>query len=520
LASETELGQWIGLEVPTPIKLYDVRIVSQIYSTAANTVDEFYIYAKKQSGDTWTDLGKFTGIAARQGTPAGVTVNVNSTDYYTFFVLVATKRDSAAAFGVSIRVLDFYGTPEYDPEAHGTDVIARSIPNVPNMDWLEVYWDANDTTSYSGSGTTVTDLSGNGVTGALANGVGFDSEYNAFSFDGVNDTIQGTFSGHSLQSGYTMSTWINPINMSDDDYIATFGVGNVGTAFGINFENSGGLRAFIWGSSTPGIVAETLDNTINNGEWIHVTATFISSSGDINLYINSSVVATGSGQAITSISSSAPLLLGARNDNGTINRHANVKIANFRLFNRALTADEVWQLYAYQKDYFQVSPDALTFKGGRLGVGTEEPRATLDVRGDIRGGCPVFFSVHREEYPPNATPSTIIYSKVQINKGGGYDASTGIFTAPIPGYYQFNFHDLSRNTGGTVFVQARVNNDKLPGSTNTSYTGVYHENTSTYENISGSWIVYLNTGDNFRLWLEAGNLNNNLNNFCGHYLSI
>ena len=37
-----------------------------------------------------------------------------------------------------------YGTPEYDPEAHGTDVTVKSYPNVPNTDWLEVYYDAKD----------------------------------------------------------------------------------------------------------------------------------------------------------------------------------------------------------------------------------------------------------------------------------------------------------------------------------------------------------------------------------------
>jgi hypothetical protein len=61
-----------------------------------------------------------------------------------------------------------------------------------------------------------------------------------------------------------------------------------------------------------------------------------------------------------------------------------MSVANFRLFNRALTGDEIWQLYAYQKDYFQVSPDVVTFKGGRLGVGTSEPRAVLDVNGTLK----------------------------------------------------------------------------------------------------------------------------------------
>ena len=68
------------------------------------------------------------------------------------------------------------------------------------------------------------------------------------------------------------------------------------------------------------------------------------------------------------------------------------KIANFRLFNRALTSDEIYQLYAYQKEDFGHGDLSMTLKAGRLGIGTSEPRAALDVRGrDIYVGS-MFFS--------------------------------------------------------------------------------------------------------------------------------
>ena len=58
-------------------------------------------------------------------------------------------------------------------------------------------------------------------------------------------------------------------------------------------------------------------------------------------------------------------------------------VANFRLFNRALTFDEIYQLYAYQKEYFGHGDLSMTLKAGRLGIGTSEPKAALDVRGTI-----------------------------------------------------------------------------------------------------------------------------------------
>jgi hypothetical protein len=40
-------------------------------------------------------------------------------------------------------------------------------------------------------------------------------------------------------------------------------------------------------------------------------------------------------------------------------------------------------LYAYQKEDFGHGDLSMTLKAGRLGIGTSEPRAALDVRGDV-----------------------------------------------------------------------------------------------------------------------------------------
>ena len=266
------------------------------------------------------------------------------------FVAYETTRILVVVSVLNFAELDLLRTPEYDPEAHGTDVTVKSYPNVPNTDWLEVYYDAKDLADNS---TTVNDLKpvGTAVNGVVNGNTSVTD--GAFTFDGSGDYIQGTFSGHTLSSGYTMATWIKPGDIGADDYIATFGVGSTGTAFGINFETVGGaFRAFIWGSSTPGIVAETGSGAVAKDEWVHIAATFISASGSIHLYIDNKLAAIGTGTTITSISASGPLILGARNSGGNIERHANFTMANFRLFNRALTSDEIYQLYAYQKEDF------------------------------------------------------------------------------------------------------------------------------------------------------------------------
>ena len=378
-------GEWIKLELPHKIKVTGVSFAPR--EEAAS--DYFhriprkgYILGSNTGSDgSWELIHSFDNVTTTEGVTKRIDF-VGTSAYYNNIAMVAEEVGLNASYGnvLNFAEMEYFGTLEYDPGADGTDVIVKSVPNVPNTDWLEVYWDGQDYTSMPT--TTIADKSGNGVPGTPSGGVGFDTEYKAFTFDGVDDVVTATVSNHSLQGGYSMATWINPLVMADEDYIAVFGVGNNGTQIGINFDGTDALRAYVYGSGTIGIVAQTSNNRIRSGEWIHVTATYVSATGAINLYINDVLAATGSGTSLSSISSSAPLIIGARDTNGTIERHANFKMANFRLFNRTLTSDEVWQLYAYQKEYFGHGNLGTTLKSGRLGIGTSEPRAVLDVRGD------------------------------------------------------------------------------------------------------------------------------------------
>ncbi len=54
----------------------------------------------------------------------------------------------------------------------GAQPSGGSLPNVPTNN-LKLWWDAGEPTSYPGSGTTVTDISGNGNDGTLINNAAF-----------------------------------------------------------------------------------------------------------------------------------------------------------------------------------------------------------------------------------------------------------------------------------------------------------------------------------------------------------
>jgi hypothetical protein len=319
------------------------------------------------NGTNWSVISSWQNAKFKSGGSTSFTIN--SIQYYDYigFVFEKIEAGSSGAY-VNFHEIDLYGVPEYDPEAHGTDVIMRSVPNVPNTDWLEVYYDGQDYTSMP---STVTDKSGNGVTGTPNGGVGFDTEYKSFTFDGSGDFVKGTISSSlSGNHPYSFSMWVKP-NTIQSGFVAAFEMGNRANNQSCGLYLNGGSIIHLAFANNLATSTSVVPN-----KWIHITGTY--TSGSRKVYADSVLLAT---DAYSSMNiGSTEMTLGANNDDS---QEFKGSIANFRLFNRALTGDEIWQLYAYQKDYFQVSPDVVTFKGGRLGIGTEEPRAVLDVKGDV-----------------------------------------------------------------------------------------------------------------------------------------
>ena len=376
LAPETVLGEWLGLELPEAIKLDRVRLASQSYSSATNTPRDFVFYGKNQPADTWTNLGVFENMAGAMTTPDGTTVNIGAMDYYKMFAIVVTKS-GVASDGVSIRELEYFGTPETDPEAHGVDVTIKSIPNVPNTDWLEVYYDGQD---YSTMPTTVTDKSGNNRNGTPTGGLVFDTGYKAFTFDGSNDGIS-TASTATL-SNHTASMWIKFEQFS-----------GWGAVYAIRPASLDRNNAFLYANSDGRFRLEALGNTgpyrdfkynFEPGKWVHLTVLFEHTGlTDSKVYVdNVQLDTTGTERSVTddiTITGSTTVYIGSEPG-----YFFNGSVANFRLFNRKLTTDEIYQLYAYQKEYFGHGVLGMTLKAGRLGLGISEPKEALDVRGSLR----------------------------------------------------------------------------------------------------------------------------------------
>jgi hypothetical protein len=133
--------------------------------------------------------------------------------------------------------------------------------------------------------------------------------------------------------------------------------------------------------------------TITQNVWYHAVLVYTGTTTEAaKYYINGvEVITTGlSGAApITPTITGTTVRLGANTSGG---QELNGSIANFRLYSKALNADQVQELYDYQKDYFLGSKSQVTLYKGHLGVGVTEPSGQLELAGDER----------IQEYPPMA----------------------------------------------------------------------------------------------------------------------
>jgi hypothetical protein len=442
-------GDWIKLRIPQRIQLDYMRIYNKDQDST-RIVKDFRVYGSNDNLN-WTQLLTVTN----QTTTFENVFDVNAVGFYEYIALVVTKISGQPNY-FRIVELQFFGLPEYDPEAHGTDVVLHTTPNVPNTDWLEVYYDGQDYTSMP---ATVADKSGNGVTGTPSGGVGFDTTYKAFTFDGVDDQITATDVGFSGEQNLCMSGWLKT-NSSGE--VANMGIGTYTAARCMFFNVNNSVNSYY-------IVCNAHNNTYTGtfspNTWIHVSIVYLGgniSGATLLLYINGELQGPSIGAADTTplnLPSPCPLNLG-KTINGTYKAGS---IANFRLYNRALSADEIWELYAYQKEYFGLGDLSMTLKAGRLGIGTSEPRAVLDVRGglDVTGDVKcdlirsraIAFSAEKTGGGDGSTTSYFVANSVHYNYGNGYDASNGRFTAPINGVYHFELSSYTNAGGGT---QSRI----------------------------------------------------------------
>lgn len=222
-------------------------------------------------------------------------------------------------------------------------------PSVVN-NGLVLALDAADKNSYPGSGTTWTDLSGNGNNGTLYNGVGYNSSNGgSLTFNGSNQyAISPSLASFQFGNGnLTIDSWvyINSIPLSNGyaiyDNQVLGGLGSRTDSFVLLIDNSGKLNVFSGGQ-----FRGQSSNTLSVNTWYNIILTRTSSLW--NYYINSNVDSTSYTQSINLTAGGC--VIGRISDASAY--YMNGIISNIKVYNRALTPLEIQQNYNALKSRF------------------------------------------------------------------------------------------------------------------------------------------------------------------------
>lgn len=208
---------------------------------------------------------------------------------------------------------------------------------------LVLHVDAGNSSSYPGSGTTWTDLSGQSIDGTLTNGPTYSSaDGGAIVFDGSNDHIafnsqldpvaDGLFADSS--SAWSVSSWFNPDNAGGSDTVINSKAGGTGSAATYaTFVSGGNVKVRLRGGTVATVAS------VSNGNWYEIAVTWDGSTA--KAYLNGvfqTNVAVGSVAKQTD-----KFKIAAANDSP--HQFFDGKVSATTVYDRALTAAEVTQNY-------------------------------------------------------------------------------------------------------------------------------------------------------------------------------
>jgi hypothetical protein len=203
-------------------------------------------------------------------------------------------------------------------------------------DGLVLNLDAGTPLSYPGTGTTWTDLSGNGNNGTLENGVGYNSSNGGtLSFDGVDDYISGSSASIPISNAFTISAWVrhNTLPNSIQRYLTM--ANEVGVIRHDGGTQSGQLHFYIKTSGTLKLNLR-VNNALVINTWYYIVGTWDGTTS--RLYRNAIQIGTDTpGGTLDGGNLNYFLSLSAESLNGNI--------AQASIYNRALTASEITQNY-------------------------------------------------------------------------------------------------------------------------------------------------------------------------------
>jgi hypothetical protein len=285
------------------------------------------------------------------------------------------RESGSGSSGQESRVLDLRVGAVYGPCPVPTTVTTALVtPTLVTTDLL-IHFEANDLTSYSGSGLTWVNIGTGGTDyNATLSGDSEAGNYPVF----IDDTIKSfQFTASFLGAGYsylynnymyfprpdaisddfTWCAWINTTDVGYDYnhynlmFIVSTETGGVNNDFGFGLDSDGNLA---YGDGSLGGTDITIRSTqpVNTGTWMFVAVTREKATGSVVLYINGVADTSGTCNVGNTLSTAENVLIGSETDfpGYTFGGYIGAILGNTSV----LTAEQIMQNFTAQRATYGV----------------------------------------------------------------------------------------------------------------------------------------------------------------------
>jgi hypothetical protein len=220
-------------------------------------------------------------------------------------------------------------------------------PNIVT-DGLVLALDAANPKSYTSGSTTWNDLSGNGNNSTLVNGPTFSSASNgSIVFNGTNNTATFAATINSVgmyQSNFSNEFWFKPNSINQGALLAADGSPVAGGSYAVVLRSTSILVSFY--GEDQGIALPSTNI------WYHFINTYNYTTKSSLMYVNGNLFSTLTRTFDLGASvQNSTLKLGIYGFGGS---YFSGSLANIKIYNRALSAEEIFQNYNGQKSRFNL----------------------------------------------------------------------------------------------------------------------------------------------------------------------
>ena len=401
-------GKWVKLELPYRVNFSKVGMFPPSYPGGSTQCPTGFSIIVSNDDETWTTIKTLSGYTWKEFAYNYITFENDG--YFKYIAIVATTDGGSQ--NTSFQELKYFGIREqgqsvlHDGQLTLTKnlTVPRIGPEIgeyptPRRTNLKVEFDTSLAIHGDGNGGRPFSTSGQDFAYAYTNDAHYSVADKAFKFPSGTSTATDVIYGyHGFTLGtspaHTQSLWVKRTsygyNANDWQWAAMFGnASGSGHMSGVLFQASGHRISF------------DIENTrilskkvIELNRWYHVVCTFSGGTSVWNTK-NCKIYIDGVDDTdLDSLSGSNPFILG----NGSVGtwvvlggtdyytRGMTGLISNYKLYDVALTPDEVYTLYKQGKDqqthHLQLVNTTMT-----IGPQNRNIDAMLDVAGRIRVGA-------------------------------------------------------------------------------------------------------------------------------------